>query len=44
MTLWPRNWWPRTLAAQLVVLTATAVLLSNVGVALWFTATQNTYV
>lgn len=40
MTLWPRNWWPRTLAAQLVVLTATAVLLSNVCVAVWFTATH----
>ncbi len=30
--------WPRTLAAQLIVLTATAVLLSNLGIAAWFTA------
>lgn len=35
-----RNWWPRTLAAQLVVLTAAAVLLSNAGVAIWFMATH----
>ena len=28
--------WPRTLAAQLVVVTAAAVLLSNIAVALWF--------
>lgn len=40
MRLWPRNWWPRTLAAQLVVLTAAAVLLSNVCVAVLFTTTH----
>lgn len=40
MRLWPRNWWPRTLAAQLIVVTAAAVLLSNIGVAVWFTATH----
>jgi signal transduction histidine kinase len=33
MTLRP---WPRTLAAQLVVVTAAAVLLSNIAVAIWF--------
>ncbi|MDE3114891.1 MAG: HAMP domain-containing protein [Pseudomonadota bacterium] len=37
----PRLMWPRTLAAQLIVLTAAAVLLSNVGVAVWFAATHN---
>jgi signal transduction histidine kinase len=36
MRLWPTNWWPRTLGAQLVVVTAAAVLLSNVAVATWF--------
>ena len=35
-----RRLWPRTLAAQLIVLTATAVLLSNLGIAVWFTATH----
>jgi len=40
MRLWPRNWWPRTLGAQLVAVTAAAVILSNVGVALWFTITR----
>jgi signal transduction histidine kinase len=28
--------WPRTLAAQLVIVTAAAVLVSNIGVAAWF--------
>ena len=28
--------WPRTLGMQLVIVTAVAVILSNVGVALWF--------
>jgi signal transduction histidine kinase len=36
MRLWPATWWPRTLGAQLVVVTAAAVLLSNVAVATWF--------
>lgn len=40
MRLSPRNWWPRTLAAQLIVVTAAAVLLSNAGVAAWFAATH----
>ncbi|HSM96659.1 MAG TPA: hypothetical protein VLT91_11480, partial [Rhizomicrobium sp.] len=40
MRLWPSNWWPRTLGAQLVVVTAAAVLLSNVAVATWFQLVQ----
>jgi signal transduction histidine kinase len=40
MRLWPRNWWPRTLSAQLVVVTTAAVLLSNIAVGLWFETTQ----
>lgn len=40
MRLWPKTWWPRTLAAQLIVVTATAVLLSNIGIAAWFAATH----
>ncbi|HEY2033695.1 MAG TPA: ATP-binding protein [Rhizomicrobium sp.] len=40
MRLWPSNWWPRTLGAQLVVVTAAAVLLSNVVVATWFQLSQ----
>src|SRR6202012_1686531 len=36
MRLWPSNWWPRTLGAQLVAITAAAVLLSNVAVAAYF--------
>jgi signal transduction histidine kinase len=36
MRLWPWNWLPRTLGAQLVVITAGAVLLSNVAVAAYF--------
>jgi signal transduction histidine kinase len=40
MRLWPRTWWPRTLGAQLVAVTAAAVLLSNIGVALWFETTR----
>jgi signal transduction histidine kinase len=36
MRLWPLNWWPRTLGAQLVAITAGAVLLSNVAVAAYF--------
>jgi signal transduction histidine kinase len=41
MRLWPANWWPRTLGAQLVVVTAAAVLLSNVVVASWFQFVQS---
>ena len=41
MRLWPSNWWPRTLGAQLVAVTAAAVLLSNVGVASWFQFVQS---
>src|SRR5271165_4564132 len=40
MTLWPHNWWPRTLSAQLIVVTITAVVISNLAVALWFETTQ----
>ncbi|HEY5337679.1 MAG TPA: ATP-binding protein [Rhizomicrobium sp.] len=40
MRLWPSNWWPRTLGAQLIVITATAVLLSNVVVSVWFQLVQ----
>lgn len=40
MTVWPRNWWPRTLSAQLVVVTTVAVLASNLAVGLWFQTTQ----
>ncbi len=36
MRLWPGNWWPRTLGAQLVAVTAAAVLLSNIAVAAYF--------
>jgi len=41
MRLWPANWWPSTLGAQLVVVTAAAVLLSNVSVASWFQFVQS---
>jgi signal transduction histidine kinase len=40
MRLWPRNWWPRTLNAQLIVVTITAVVGSNLAVGLWFETTQ----
>jgi signal transduction histidine kinase len=30
------RFWPRTLGSQLIVVTATAVLLSNIAVAVWF--------
>jgi len=36
MKLWPLDWWPRTMAAQLIVVTAAAVMVSNLGVAAWF--------
>ncbi|MBV9571586.1 MAG: HAMP domain-containing protein [Alphaproteobacteria bacterium] len=34
------HFWPRTLAAQLVIVTAAALLVSNLAVALWFTRGQ----
>jgi len=40
MISWPRKWWPRTLSAQLVVVTTLAVLVSNLAVGLWFETTQ----
>jgi len=40
MISWPRKWWPRTLSAQLVVLTTVAVLASNLAVGLWFETSQ----
>lgn len=40
MRVWPRHWWPRTLGAQLVAVAATAVVVSNVTVGIWFAATQ----
>lgn len=36
MRRWPRGWWPRTLGAQLIAVTAAAVLISNIAVAAWF--------
>ncbi len=30
------RFWPRTLAVQLIVVTAAAVVLSNIAVAFWF--------
>ena len=30
------QFWPKTLAVQLIVVTATAVALSNIAVAFWF--------
>jgi signal transduction histidine kinase len=40
MKLWPRHWWPRTLGAQLVVVAASAVIVSNVAVGIWFVTAQ----
>lgn len=40
MRLWPRHWWPRTLGSQLVVVAATAVIVSNAAVGIWFATTQ----
>lgn len=40
MRIW--RFWPRTLAAQLVLITGTAVILSNLAVAVWFTTTEET--
>lgn len=36
----PRLLWPRTLAAQLIIVTAAAVLLSNIAVSVWFAFTH----
>ncbi|HEV2560818.1 MAG TPA: ATP-binding protein [Rhizomicrobium sp.] len=35
--------WPRTLGAQLVAVTVAAVLISNVGVAIWFESTREQF-
>jgi len=40
MKFWPRQWWPRTLGAQLVVVAATAVIASNAAVGIWFATVQ----
>jgi signal transduction histidine kinase len=40
MTPWPRHLWPHTLSAQLVLITAAAVIVSNAAVGLWFETTQ----
>ncbi len=40
MKVWPRHWWPRTMGAQLVVVAATAVIVSNVAVGIWFATAQ----
>ncbi|MGD0144423.1 MAG: ATP-binding protein [Rhizomicrobium sp.] len=40
MTSWPRHLWPHTLSAQLVLITAAAVIVSNAAVGLWFETTQ----
>jgi signal transduction histidine kinase len=40
MKVWPRNWWPHTLSAQLVVMTTAVVLVSNLAVGLWFETSQ----
>ncbi|MGD0190058.1 MAG: HAMP domain-containing sensor histidine kinase [Rhizomicrobium sp.] len=40
MKLWPDALRPRTLGAQLIVITATAVIASNVAVGIWFSVTE----
>ena len=40
MKLWPRQLSPRTLGAQLVVVAATAVIVSNAAVGIWFATTE----
>jgi signal transduction histidine kinase len=40
MTFASLKFWPRTLGAQLIVVTALAVAVSNAGVAVWFAATR----
>jgi signal transduction histidine kinase len=40
MKFWPEGFRPRTLGAQLIVITATAVIVSNVAVGTWFAVTE----
>ncbi len=40
MKFWPEGLWPRTLGAQLIVITATAVIASNAAVGTWFAVTE----
>lgn len=40
MRFWPRQLSPRTLGAQLVVVAATAVIVSNAAVGIWFATTE----
>ena len=40
MTFWPRKLLPRTLGAQLVFVAATAVIVSNAAVGIWFATNQ----
>jgi signal transduction histidine kinase len=40
MKIWPEGLRPRTLSAQLVVITATAVIASNIAVGTWFAVTE----
>ena len=40
MSLWPRRLLPRTLAAQLVVVAAGAVIVSNAAVGIWFATSE----
>ncbi|HEX9159263.1 MAG TPA: HAMP domain-containing sensor histidine kinase [Rhizomicrobium sp.] len=40
MRLWPRHLSPRTLGAQLVVVAATAVIVSTAAVGIWFAVAQ----
>jgi signal transduction histidine kinase len=40
MSFSPRRFLPRTLGAQLIIVTALAVLVSNAGVAIWYAATR----
>jgi signal transduction histidine kinase len=40
MKFWPDGLRPRTLGAQLIVITATAVIASNAAVGVWFTVTE----
>lgn len=40
MKLWPEGLGPRTLGAQLILVTAGAVIVSNIAVAAWFASTE----
>jgi signal transduction histidine kinase len=40
MKFWPEGPWPRTLSAQLIVITATAVIASNIAVGAFFAITE----